>query len=140
MTAATPMHTIQRSPMERFARAYGDLPHRSRFELQVSPGDSDRRFPVELLGAMRSPRHLLISAPANRDNSLIAVTKGQAMTCRWCNATTAFRFRAVIANPAFEPAPVVYLGQLHAARRRTLPRALAALSASVRTPAAHAAL
>jgi hypothetical protein len=89
---------------------------------------------------MRSPRHLLISAPANRDNSLIAVTKGQAMTCRWCNATTAFRFRAVIANPAFEPAPVVYLGQLHAARRRTLPRALAALSASVRTPAAHAAL
>lgn len=129
--------------MERFARDYGDLPARSRFELQVSPGDSERRFAVDLLGVVRSPRHLVISAPANPDKSLIAVAKGQAMTCRWFNATTVFRFRAVIANLAFEPAPLVYLGQLHAARRRTLrtlPRALAAISASVRTPAAHAAL
>ncbi|MFO1399930.1 MAG: PilZ domain-containing protein [Steroidobacteraceae bacterium] len=133
----------QRSPMERFARDYGDLPARSRFELQVSPGDSERRFAVDLLGVSRTPRYLLISAPANPDKSLIAVTKGQAMTCRWANATTVFRFRAVIANLAFEPRPLVYLGQLHAARRRTLrtlPRALAAISASVRTPAPHAAL
>jgi len=137
------MATIQRSPMERFARSYADLARRARFEMQVSPGDSERRFPVDLLGVLRAPRNLLISAPANRDNSLIAVTKGQAMTCRWFNPTTVFRFRAMITSLAFEPKPVVYLGQLHAIRRRTLralPRALAALSASVRTPTPFPAL
>jgi len=130
--------------MERFARAYSHLARRSRIELQVSPGDSERRYPVQLLGVMQSDRNLLLAAPANADRSLIAVHQGQVMTCRWLNPTTVFYFRAAISKLAFEPVPVMYLGQLHEVRRRrlrSLPRAHCALSASVRSPQfLHAAL
>ncbi len=130
--------------MERFARAYSQVARRSRVELQVSAGDSERRYTVQLLGVMQADRNLLLSAPANADRSLIAVHQGQAMTCRWLNPTTAFFFRAIINKLAFEPTPVMYLGQLHDVRRRTLrslPRARCALSAAVRSPQfLHAAL
>ena len=137
------MATIIRSPMELFVRAYGELGRRTRLELQVSPGDSEQRFNVAVLGVVRGQRLVMIAAPRTRDNSLIAVGKGNGMNCQWLNATTAFRFRAVIANLAFEPAPIVYLGQLSNVRRRTLrgdPRAVTALTGAIRAPSVHAAL
>jgi hypothetical protein len=137
------MATIIRSPMELLVRAYADMGRRTRAELQLSPGGSEQRFSVAVLGVMRSQRLLMVAAPRTRDNSLIAVTKGNGVTCQWMNATTAWRFHAVIANLAFEPAPILYLGQVSHVRRRTLravPRALAALAGAVRTPALHAAL
>ena len=137
------MSTIVRSPMELFVRAYGELGRRTRLELQCSPGDSEQRFNVAVLGVVRGQRLVMIAAPRTRDNSLIAVGKGNGMNCQWLNATTAFRFRAVIANLAFEPAPIVYLGQLSNVRRRTLrgdPRAVTALTGALRTPSVHATL
>ena len=129
--------------MERFARAYVDLARRSRVLLQVSATDSERRFSVELLGVMTAGRNLLISAPATPDKSLIAVRQGQVLTCRWLSASNLYHFGAAITNLAFEPQPVVYLGQLHGIQRRalrSLPRARAALNAVIRSPATHAAL
>lgn len=137
------MTTIVRSPMEVFVRAYAEVGRRTRLELQVFPGESEQKFTVAVLGVMRAQRLLMVAAPRTRDGSLIAVGKGLGMTCQWLNATTAFRFRALITNLAFEPAPIVYLGQPSGVRRRTLrgdPRAVAALTAAVRSPAVHAAL
>jgi len=137
------MSTFIRSPMEMLVRAYSELGRRTRLELQVSPGDGELRCNCAVLGVVRGQRLVMIAAPRTRDNSLIAVTKGHGMTCQWLNATTAFRFRAVIANLAFEPAPIVYLGQMSNVRRRTLrgdPRAVTALTGALRTPALIAAL
>jgi hypothetical protein len=135
--------TIMRSPMELLSRAYGELARRSRGELQVSPVGTELRFSVAVLGVMGSQRLLMVAAPRTRDNSLIAVTKGKSLTCQWLSTTTIWRFTAVIANLAFEPAPIVYLGQVSTVHHRTLrgvPRALAALPAALRLPGVHAAL
>lgn len=137
------MPTIIRSPMEVLARAYADIGRRSRGELQVTPVGTELRFSVAVLGVLRAQRLLVVAAPRTRDNSLIAVTKGKSLACQWMNTTTLWRFTAVIANLAFEPAPIVYLGQLGHLQHRTLrgePRALAALPGALRLPAVHAAL
>jgi hypothetical protein len=68
---------------------------------------------------------------------LLAIVKGQSVTCRWFNATTAFRFRATILKLAFEPIPLAYLGLPEKVERtivRQEPRALANLHAVVRVP------
>jgi hypothetical protein len=135
--------TIMRSPMELLSRSYADMGRRTRGELQVTPVGTELRFNVAVLGVMRSQRLLMVAAPRTRDNSLIAVTKGKSLACQWMNTTTLWRFTAVIANLAFEPAPLVYLGQLGGVQHRTLrgvPRALAALPAALRLPGVHAAL
>jgi hypothetical protein len=137
------MTTIIRSPMEVLSRAYADIGRRSRGELQVTPVGTELRFSVTVLGVLRAQRLLVVAAPRTRDNSLIAVTKGKSLACQWMNTTTLWRFTAVIANLAFEPAPIVYLGQLGHLQQRTLrgePRALAALPGALRLPAVHAAL
>lgn len=134
---------IQRSPMERFARAYSDAVRRQRAELQVQAVGSDRRFTVEVLGMQGSRRTILVSAPANVDKSLIAVRQGQILTCRWLNPSTVFQFQAAITKLVFEPMPMLYLGELHGVQYRelrALPRARAALSGALRTPAPLPAL
>ena len=134
---------VQRSPMERFARAYSDAVRRQRAELQVQVVGSERRFTVEVLGMQGSRRTILVSAPANIDKSLIAVRQGQILTCRWLNPSTVFQFQAAITKLVFEPMPMLYLGELHAVQYkelRALPRARAALSGALRTPSPLAAL
>lgn len=135
--------SISRSPLERLARAYGNIASRARLELSVEVGASQTRCTVTLLGLLRKEGVLVVSAPRNRDQALIAVSKGQALVCTWTSPTTSFKFRALIAQLAFEPVPLVHLNQLHSIRYRKLrglPRALAALAASLRAPGPHAAL
>jgi hypothetical protein len=132
-------HTI----LEEFANAYGDAAERSRYGLIITPGDAKTSYPVAALGVVRDKRYLIVTAPQTEDHGLLAIVKGQSVTCRWFNASTAFRFRATILKLAFEPIPLVYLGLPEQVERtivRQLPRALANLHAIVQTPEAVEAL
>lgn len=123
--------------LERFARDYGDASARLRYGLRVSIGDGDKSFTVNALGLVRERRCLIVTAPENEHRELIAVVKGQSLTCRWFNATTAFRFRATITKIAFEPLPLLYLDlpqEVEHSEVRQLPRALANVRALLRVP------
>lgn len=135
--------SIQRSPMERFARSCADQLRRRRAEMQVQPIGSERKFTVEMFGLLSTGRMIAVSAPANPDRSLVAVMPGGLLRCRWLNPSTVFQFDAAIKKLVFEPVPMLHLGDLHAIQSRELrglPRARAALPASLRVPSPVAAL
>ena len=121
--------------LEVFARDFGDAHARSRINLLISPGESAKAFPVAVLGVLNARRYLIVSAPTTIDGSLIAVFKGQSLSCRWFNASSAFLFMATITKILFEPEPLLYL---HLADRlsrravRNLPRALVKLPAVIK--------
>jgi len=134
---------LQRTPMERFARAHAEALLRARTELQMQPAGSATRYTVELIGVDQASRMAIVSAPRGVDRSLMAVHQGQIVICRWMNATTAFRFEAAISRLVFDPFPVLYLGELHGIQYRQLrdlPRARTAIAASLRTPVPMAAM
>ncbi len=134
--------TQRTSPLAILARNYAEVSRRARFELHVSVSPK-KWFPVQLLGLSRASGHLIISAPRTPDRSLIAIRRGTNLDCSWANSAYVFHFRATITNLAFEPTPLVYLGQLQAVRRATVrsePRALTALSAAVHVPNSRPAL
>jgi hypothetical protein len=136
-------NSFQRSPMERFAKAYGEALLHTRTELQLQPAGSERRFTVEVIGVQQAARMVIVSAPTNTDRSLIAVHQGQIVTCRWMSPSTVFRFEASIARLVFDPLPMLHLNDLHAIQfreLRELPRARSAIAASLRTPVPMAAL
>lgn len=131
------MSATSRNALEIFARDFGDVHARSRVNLLVSPGESDKTFPVAVLGVLAARRYLIVSAPTTTDGSLIAVFKGQSMTCRWFNASTAFLFTANITKILFEPEPLLYLrlaDRLSRRAVRNLPRALVKLPAVIKAP------
>jgi hypothetical protein len=135
--------TIQRSPMERFAKSYSEALLHTRTEIQLQPAGSNRRYNVEVIGVHDATRMVIVSAPANADRSLIAVHQDQIVTCRWMNATTVFRFDASIARLVFDPLPMLHLNELHSIQFRELrqvPRARSAIAAALRTPVPMAAL
>jgi c-di-GMP-binding flagellar brake protein YcgR len=126
------MRDPRRAALETLIRDYADVGARSRMGLLVSPGDGRNNYTVDVVGIIRQKRLLVLTAPTTEDGSLIAVIKGQAMTCRWFSATTAFHFRAVITRILFEPVPLVHIELPHVIERRTVrgePRALATLRA-----------
>ena len=136
------MTTLTRNPrrfaLENLARDYADIGARSRMGLLISPGDSKVNYTVAVIGVIREKRQLVLRAPVNDDGSLIAVMKGQSLSCRWINATTAFQFRALIVRILFEPVPLVHIELPPVVERRTLrgvPRALSNLRALVQAPA-----
>lgn len=131
------MHSPRRAALELLAKDYGDASQRARFNLSISPGDSDKSYTVWVLGVVRDKRHLIVTAPTTANNALIAVIKGQMLTCRWFNPTTAFRFKASILKLAFEPIPLLYLEIAEDVERkiaRRLPRALMNIHAMLRRP------
>ncbi|HVY22151.1 MAG TPA: PilZ domain-containing protein [Steroidobacteraceae bacterium] len=130
------MSTMSRNALEVFAREFGDVHARSRVNILVSPGESDKSFPVTVLGVLSARRYLIVSAPTTTDGSLIAVFKGLTLTCRWFNASTAFLFTANITRILFEPEPLLYLrltDRLSRRAVRNLPRALVKLPAVIKT-------
>jgi PilZ domain-containing protein len=134
---------MNRSPMTHLARAYGELHRRARFELQLCPAEGAKWFTVTMLGVSRVSGHLIVSAPQTPDRALIAVSRGNTLSCSWANSAYLFKFRATITNLAFEPTPLVYLGRIQGVRRQTVraeSRALTALSAALHTPSAQPAL
>jgi len=134
---------LQRTPMERFARAHSEGLLRARTELQMQPAGSASRYTVELIGVDSGSRMIIVSAPRGPDRSLMAVHQGQIVICRWMSPSTAFRFEAAIARLVFDPLPVLYLGELHGIQyrqMRELPRARTAIAASLRTPVPMAAM
>lgn len=137
------MKNPRQSALEAFARDYGGAYERSRLKLLITPGESDKRFPVAVLGVLDQRRYLVVSAPTTPEGSLIAVFKGLTLTCRWFNASTAFLFQATITKVAFEPEPLLYLKLSKRTSRRevrTLPRALVNLPAALKLPAVATAL
>lgn len=121
---------VRHNALEIFARDFGDVHSRSRSSLLVTPGVSDKTFPVTVLGVLSARRYLLVSAPTTPDGSLIAVFKGQTLSCRWFNASTGFIFNANITKILFEPEPMLYLrlaDRLSRRAVRNLPRALVKL-------------
>lgn len=131
------MHSPRRAALEILAKDYGDAAQRARFNLSISPGDGDKSYSVWVLGVVRDKRHLIVTAPTTTNNALIAVIKGQVLTCRWFNPTTAFRFKATILKLAFEPLPVLYLelpSDIERKVARRLPRALMNMHALLRRP------
>jgi PilZ domain len=135
--------SLMRSPMTHLAKAYGEVHRRARFELQLCPAEGAKWFTVTILGVSRVSGHLIVSAPQTPDRALIAVSRGNTLSCSWANSAYLFKFRATITNLAFEPTPLVYLGRIQGVRRQTVraeSRALTALSAALHVPAAQAAL
>jgi hypothetical protein len=129
--------------LEAFARAYGGAQERSRVTLLVSPGESDKSFPVVVHGVVAASRYLILGAPSTPDGSLIAVFKGQTLNCRWFNASSAFLFEAVITKILFDPMPLVFARLPNRVRRRevrNLPRALASMPAVIRVPGVFTAM
>ncbi|MEY4761961.1 MAG: hypothetical protein RLZZ200_1817 [Pseudomonadota bacterium] len=134
---------LQRTPMERFAKAHAESILRVRTELQIQPAGSASRYTVELIGVDAGTRMVIVSAPRGADRSLMAVHQGQIVICRWMNPSTAFRFEAAISRLVFDPVPVLYLGEMHGIQfrqMRELPRARTAIAASLRTPVPMAAM
>jgi hypothetical protein len=132
------MKTQRSHALEAFARDYGGAHERSRSKLLIKPGESDKAFPVTVLGVLGIGRCLIVSAPTTIEGSLIAVYKGLTLNCQWFNASSAFSFQGVITKVAFEPEPLLYLKLANRTSRRevrTLPRALANLPAAISTPA-----
>jgi c-di-GMP-binding flagellar brake protein YcgR len=126
-----------RTVLEALARDYADIGARSRMGLRVTPGESKTSYTVSVVGVIREKRQLVLRAPVNEDGSLIAVMKGQSLTCHWINAATAFHFRAQIVRILFEPVPLVYVELPPVVERQTLrgvPRALSHLRALLKTP------
>jgi c-di-GMP-binding flagellar brake protein YcgR len=131
------MTTERRALLTNLAKDYGDAAQRARFNLSIAPGDGSQSYNVWVLGVVREKRHLIVTAPTTTNNALIAVVKGQSLTCRWFNPTTAFRFKATILKLAFEPIPVLYLElptEIERKVARRLPRALINMHAIVRRP------
>jgi c-di-GMP-binding flagellar brake protein YcgR len=95
--------------LREYAMALDAGAPRQRSNLLVSTAAGGPAYPVTVLGNLGDGRTLMISAPATPDKALVAVLKGQALNCRWLNASSAFRFRATILRLAFEPVPIVYL-------------------------------
>jgi hypothetical protein len=136
-------NSLNRSPMTHLAKAYGELHRRARFEVQLCPAEGAKWFSVMLLGVSRVSGHLIVSAPQTPDRALIAISRGNTLSCSWANSAYLFKFRATITNLAFEPTPLVYLGRIQNVRRQTVraeSRALTALSAALHAPAAQPAL
>jgi hypothetical protein len=132
------MVSVRRNALEIFARDFGDVHARSRTQMLISPGESDKTFPVTVLGVLSARRYLLVSAPTTPDGSLIAVFKGLTLNCRWFNASTAFQFNANITKILFEPEPMLYLrlaDRLSRRAVRNLPRALVKLPAVIKADA-----
>jgi hypothetical protein len=131
------MAISQRAALEALLRDHADIGARSRMAMRISPGESDVVYDVNVVGVIRSKRILVLTAPTKPDGSLIAVNKGQSLTCRWFSPSTAFRFRATITRLLFEPVPLVHVELPSQAERRTVrgvPRALVALRALLRAP------
>jgi hypothetical protein len=124
------MRDPRRAALESLIRDYADIGSRSRMGLLISPGESKANYTVDVVGIIRQKRLLVLTAPTTEDGSLIAVIKGQLLTCRWFSATTAFHFRAAITRILFEPVPLVHIELPPVIERRTMrgePRALATL-------------
>ncbi len=132
----TLMSSVPRNALEIFSRDFGDVHTRSRVNILISPNESDKTFSISVLGVLSARRYLIVSAPTTVDGSLIAVFKGQTLTCRWFNASTAFLFTANITKILFEPEPLLYLrlaDRLSRRAVRNLPRALVKLPAVIKT-------
>lgn len=131
------MRDPRRQMLEAFAKAHGGTHERSRFTIQITPGSSDRSFHVVALGVLPAKRELIVSAPTTADGALIAVYQGLHLRCSWFNASTLFRFEAVVAKVVFDPEPLLYLRlseQTFQRAVRTVPRALVNLPAVVHAP------
>jgi c-di-GMP-binding flagellar brake protein YcgR len=136
------LKNLRRSILEGLIRDYADIGARSRMGLVISQGDSKTTYTVAVIGVIRSKRQLILNAPVNEDGSLIAVIKGQSLSCKWINATTMFQFRALISRILFDPVPLLHIDLPAQVERRTLrgvPRALSHLRAVIQTPEEHEA-
>jgi hypothetical protein len=123
--------------LEAFAKVYGNTFERSRFSMLITPGTSDQSFQIVVLGVLPAKRELIVSAPTTAAGALIAVYQGLTLHCSWFNASTLFRFDAVVAKVVFDPEPLLYLRlaeQTFQRAVRTVPRALVSLPAVVRIP------
>ena len=86
------MRDPQRAALDNLVRDYADIGTRSRMGLLISPGDSKTNYTVDVVGIIRQKRLLVLTAPTTDEGSLIAVIKGQLLTCRWFSATTRISF------------------------------------------------
>jgi Flagellar protein YcgR/PilZ domain len=128
---------LRRSTLEGLIRDYADFGARSRMGLVISPGDSKVSYTVSVVGVISAKRQLILNAPVNEDGSLIAVMKGQSLSCKWINASTMFQFRVLISRILFDPVPLLHVDLPSQVERRTLrgvPRALCHLRAIIQTP------
>jgi hypothetical protein len=129
--------TDPRRSLEALIRDYADIGARSRVALRVTTGDTAVGYTVGVIGVIRPKRILAITAPTTPDGSLVAVVRGQVLTCRWFSATTVFRFTAAVTRLVFEPIPLIHVELPPIVERRTMravPRALCALRALLRAP------
>lgn len=133
----------QRSDLEHLALELSDISLRARSGLSIVPAGSSKSFPIHVMGVVNGHKQLIVTAPATPEGGLIAVYKGQTLNCHWVNAASTFKFATHIIKVVFEPIPLLYLEIDSAVQRhalRTLPRALVALRAIIKTPKVSNAL
>jgi hypothetical protein len=121
------MNLDGRAALTALAEELGNPAHRSRFDLWVSPGRSQKVYTATVLGIVLEQRFIIVTIPTTEEHFLLAVTEGQTFLCRWNNATRVFRFRARVRKVALEPVAVLYLEippMVEQRAMRRVPRAL----------------
>src|SRR6185312_10846060 len=89
-----------------------------------------------VVGVSTPNRCLILTAPSRPDKSLVAVTKGQIWHCKLFNATTVYKFRAIVLKVGFEPFHYMHLEVPQNIEKRVIremPRANTNLEATVTT-------
>lgn len=132
------------NPLITLSRDYADMIRRARFTMKIAPNDSAESYLCWVIGVSHKNRCLVLTAPAHKDKSLVAVNRGQRWVCRLFNSTTVFRFKGQILKTAFEPFPYIHVALPPAIERRTVreePRAIVNLQGSLLQPLeAHTAI
>jgi c-di-GMP-binding flagellar brake protein YcgR len=132
------------NPLITLSRDYADMIRRARFTVKIAPNESSESFLCWVIGVSHKNRCLVLTAPAHKDNSPVAVSRGQKWICRLFNSTTVFRFHGQILKSTLEPFPYIHVALPPSIERRTVrevPRAIVNLQGTlIAAEETHAAI
>jgi hypothetical protein len=118
-------------------RRYANDDDRSRFGLRIARDERSESFQSFVIGVVNDKRIVILTAPSNKDGSVVPINKDEVWLCRLFNATTVFRFMGKIVKFAREPLPHLHVELPKNIERRMVrrqPRALSTLSAALHKP------
>jgi hypothetical protein len=127
---------IALDPLQALSRDYPSWAQPKRYSVFISASDPGEGHVCWVVGVSTANRCLILTAPSRPDKSLVAVTKGQIWYCKLFNATTVYKFRALVLKVGFEPFHYMHLEVPQNIERRVIremPRATTNLEATVTT-------
>lgn len=123
-------------PLKLLSQDYPNWAQPKRYSVFISATESGEGYVCGVVGVSTANRCLILTAPSRPDKSLVAVTKGQIWHCKLFNATTVYKFRALVLKVGFEPFHYMHLEVPQNIEKRVIremPRATTNLEATVTT-------